>query len=236
MIRQDYLMRLLDQLAQALARVLSLRENEARGQALDFLNRESERLIGIDGAMLEILSPDAIRKTTASVEKGFVAARILEEISLISEEEGDHHRATAAAVKAFWLYAAAAQADASATDNTFRERIAGFGDACAERGLAEGDLLSLMAGYEMLGEFGRAEDALFALVEVARRPGDLLPVGRDFYARMAEHEDAELEKGGLPRNELQDGIDGFLARVQSRLSQIEIPDEAREAERAANSS
>ncbi len=228
-------MRLLDQLAQALARVLSLRENEARGQALDFLNRESERLIGIDGAMLEILSPDAIQKATASVEKSFVAARILEEISLISEEEGDRHRATAAAVKAFWLYAAAAQSDASAADNTFRERIAGFGDACAERGLDADDLRSLMAGYEMLGEFGRAEDALFALVEVAGNADDVLPVGRGFYARLAEHEDAELEKGGLPRNELQDGVDGFLARVQSRMSRKEIPDETGEADGAANS-
>ncbi|HPU86509.1 MAG TPA: DUF6483 family protein [Candidatus Latescibacteria bacterium] len=235
MIRQDYLMRLLDQLAQALARVLSLRENEARGQALDFLNRESERLIGIDGAMLEILSPDAIQKATASVEKSFVAARILEEISLISEEEGDRHRATAAAVKAFWLYAAAAQSDASAADNTFRERIAGFGDACAERGLDAADLRSLMAGYEMLGEFGRAEDALFALVEVAGNADDALPVGRGFYARLAEHEDAELEKGGLPRNELQDGVDAFLARVQSCMSRKEIPDETGEADGAANS-
>lgn len=199
-------MRLLDQLAQALARVLSLRDNNTPDEALGFLNRESERLIGIDGALLEVLTPDALRKMTASAEHTIVAARVLEEIALIREEQGLPHEATAAGVKSFALYAAAVQIDAAAADDGYRERIIGFGDACAERGLTADELRELMHGYEALGAYGRAEDALFALVDSVESPQELLLLGLDFYTRLNGKADDELADGGLPRSEIPDGI------------------------------
>ncbi len=218
MIRQDYLMRLLDQLAQALARVLSLRDNNTPEEALDFLRRESERLIGIEGGLLEVLPPDALRKMTASAEHAIVAARVLEEIALIREEQGQPHEATAAAVKAFALYAAVVHIDPTAADEAYRKRITAFGDACAERGPTPAELRDLMRGYEALGAFARAEDALFALLDSVESPQDYLSEGLDFYERLSEKSDEELAQGGLPRSEIPDGIEELQEKTGATAS------------------
>jgi hypothetical protein len=205
-IRQDYLMRLLEQLGQALARILSLRQNNAYDDAFTFLNRESERLIGIDGAMLEIVSTEAIQSTVRLPEKILVAARILEEIALIRDEQEKHGGATSAAVKAVGLYSGVVGIDSSLADDAYRERIVGFADACAERELTSDELHVLMTGYEILGAYGRAEDILFALLERSETPAPIVAEGAEFYTRLQQKTDDELVAGGLPRGEILDGV------------------------------
>jgi len=195
--------------------VLSSRENGSLDEALAFLNRESERLIGIDGSLLEMLPTDAATKLTVSGEHTIVAARVLEEIAQIREEQGEPDRATSAGVKAFALYAAAARMDPAAADGVYRKRIVSFGDACADRGLTEEELRALMQGYETLGAFSRAEDALFALLDIAASPRDVLDEGLGFYHRLYEKNDEELADGGLPRDEISDGIAELKRRAAS---------------------
>ena len=63
-----------------------------------------------------------------------------------------------------------------------------------------------MQYYEYLGEFGRAEDALFAMLEQEPANPALIDFGLAFYERLRRQTDASLEAGNLPRAEVEAGL------------------------------
>src|SRR5208282_6806370 len=74
----------------------------------------------------------------------------------------------------------------------------------------------LMHHYERTGEFAKAEDALFAMADVAPDNAELLEFGRQFYQRLLRKSDDSLAAGNLPRAEVQAGLAELDAR-QARL-------------------
>ena len=64
----------------------------------------------------------------------------------------------------------------------------------------------LMQHYERLGQFGRAEDALFAMLEQDPQNPGLAEFGLSFYERLLRQTDGNLESGNLPRAEVEAGL------------------------------
>ena len=64
----------------------------------------------------------------------------------------------------------------------------------------------LMRHYEQTGQFAKAEDALFSILEAA--PGDaaVIDFGLAFYDRILRQSDAMLTAGNLPRAEAEQGL------------------------------
>ena len=63
-----------------------------------------------------------------------------------------------------------------------------------------------MEHYERTGQFGKAEDALFAILD-SDVTGDLaLNFGISFYERLLGQSDARLIEGNLPRVEVEAGL------------------------------
>jgi tetratricopeptide (TPR) repeat protein len=61
--------------------------------------------------------------------------------------------------------------------------------------------------YEQGGTYSKAEDALFALLESAPGHADALGMGVAFYERLLALGDATLDAGGLPRAEVEAGLE-----------------------------
>ena len=59
--------------------------------------------------------------------------------------------------------------------------------------------------YEFIGEYSKAEDILFELVD-SKYP-DIISEGKNFFQRLSQKSDGELSAGNLPREELKIGID-----------------------------
>lgn len=74
----------------------------------------------------------------------------------------------------------------------------------------------LMHHYERTGAFGKAEDALFGLLETASGNAEVLDWGIAFYERLRGRSDAALAEGNLPRSELEAG----LAELQARRTAL----------------
>jgi hypothetical protein len=70
----------------------------------------------------------------------------------------------------------------------------------------------LMQHYERLGEFAKAEDALFSMIEAQPDNLGLLNFGVSFYHRLNDIGDQALTAGNLPRAELQTGLAQLVAR------------------------
>ena len=62
----------------------------------------------------------------------------------------------------------------------------------------------LILHYEREGAYADAEDMLFELID-AGHP-ELIPQGIELYERMLAKPDDELERGKLPRDEVEDGL------------------------------
>ena len=64
----------------------------------------------------------------------------------------------------------------------------------------------LMEHYERMGQFAKAEDALFAILEAEPNSTAALDFGKAFYERLQRQDDIRLEEGRLPREELEAGL------------------------------
>jgi hypothetical protein len=73
----------------------------------------------------------------------------------------------------------------------------------------------LMQHYERSGQFAKAEDALFAMLEAEPGKAGLVAFGVVFYERLQGQSDAALATGNLPRPELETG----LAELRKRLAE-----------------
>jgi tetratricopeptide (TPR) repeat protein len=64
----------------------------------------------------------------------------------------------------------------------------------------------LMHHYESTGEFAKAENALFALLDAEPENDALVEFGEAFYQRLLSRSDAALNAAELPRAEVQEGL------------------------------
>jgi hypothetical protein len=60
--------------------------------------------------------------------------------------------------------------------------------------------------YEQNGDFARAENVLFELLEEYGVTETVIPHGVAFYERLLARSDFELSSGGLPRDEVEAGL------------------------------
>jgi len=75
---------------------------------------------------------------------------------------------------------------------------------------------ALMQHYERTGQFAKAEDAFFSILEEQPDNAELLDFGIEFYKRLEGQPDDNLIVGGLPRDEVKSS----LAELQSRRTAI----------------
>jgi hypothetical protein len=70
----------------------------------------------------------------------------------------------------------------------------------------------LMLYYEHAGEFAKAEDELFAMLDAEPDNDTLKGFGITFYQRLLAQSDAALEAANLPRAEVEEGLKELQAR------------------------
>ena len=216
MLKNDYILRLIEQFVRVLERIIGLKERGALHEALEFLQAETRRIIGMDGAMLEMLSPDEIARALASPDRIYVAARVVEEMRDIHAKDDEHVRATALGVRAVRLYAKLGGDRGTFLADDSRKHAEGLAEQLATEALTDSERGDLLAAYEALGLYSLAEDTLFDMVEGASDPRTSVATGIDFYNRILSLPDAELEAGGLPRSEITDG----MAALRNRLARL----------------
>lgn len=74
--------------------------------------------------------------------------------------------------------------------------------------------INLISYNEKLGHFADAEDSLFKALEVVGNDPRLLKRGKDLYDFLRKQADARLEKGGLPRTEVEESYEEILERIE----------------------
>ena len=74
--------------------------------------------------------------------------------------------------------------------------------------------INLISFHEQMGSYADAEDALWKALDVAGNHEDILRRGLAFYENCRKQADNRLEKGNLPRQEVEDGLADLQQRIE----------------------
>ncbi len=213
MIRRDYILRMIEQFIQALRRIRSLKKEQLWSETAASLDEEFQRLIGegakaVTGLSQTELVARLIRGEPTQVvhTKTLLLVTLLQEAGDLATRLERPEEARACYLKGLHLllYALAAEEVHEMPD--FVPRIEVFVTRLQPSPLPLETSALLMQHYERTGEFAKAEDALFAMLEGEPDNPRLLQFGISFYRRLEGRSDASLEAGNLPRAEVEAGL------------------------------
>jgi hypothetical protein len=219
MIRRDYILRMIEEFFQALARIKSLKSARQWREADASIDQEFQRLIGMDAQNVARLSETELlaglirgEATLAVPEKTLLLATLLKEAGDVFAEERRQEDSRTSYLKGLHLLLDTLGRGEVFESPQFVPKVEEFVVALGDDPLPLETEARLMQHYERTGEFGKAEDALFALLDAEPENAPLLELGISFYRRLESQSDVQLNDGNLPRAEVEAGLADLNSR------------------------
>ncbi|SFI89409.1 hypothetical protein SAMN02799624_02539 [Paenibacillus sp. UNC496MF] len=208
MFQRDFFMRMIQQMGEAAGVIMGLRQQRKHEEALLVIDDLLDRQFRMNGKLIRQLSDaDLVRMMTTN---GVVETANLSGVALLMKEEaailselGRTDQAYPIELKAFHLFMRLALLDAPAMLRTPSEEAEELAGRLGEYELPGATKLLMLEWYEGDRRYDEAENMLHELLE----DGALTRAEAvDFYSRLLLLPDESLEAGGLPRDEVLDGL------------------------------
>jgi hypothetical protein len=218
MYRRDYLLRMIERLAQIIARILEQKDLKSADDVLLEIDRAGRMFAGLDRTMISSFSTEDLislmhaggtfdtNKCLAIAELQYAEGLVHETCHNESEWKLRFQRSLR-----FLLEAVTEDLNipAGAYDERIRILVQKLHDTVPPPALQK----RLFHYYEGRGEFAKAEDVLYELLET--NPEESQNDGIVFYKRLLLKTDDELDRGNLPRKEIEDGLLKILSIGQT---------------------
>lgn len=221
MLKQDYILRMIEQLAQVFGRLMA----RTRSEDPAVIHREIEEalkdLTGLDFDVLDSLPLPAVLSILKSHSEPN-PARILAIAecsflrSQLADTSGQSDTALRTRVTALTLYLETLALFRHEKLASAIQRTDELINDLQAYDLPKETLLRLFRYNAVEGRFAQAENALFEMLDRDSVDGTLFDEGKAFYRRLLTLEDPELEAGNLPRDEVVDGQSEFEAASDVR--------------------
>lgn len=226
MIRRDYIIRMIEEFFQALSRIKLHKSEQQWQEAEGSIDQEFQRLIGVDGQAAAQLSETELlaravqgEPTLAVREKILILATLLKEAGDVLMEQGRNAEGLTSHLKGLHLLLDTLGRGEVFECPQFVPKVEEFMTALRASELPLETHARLMQHYERTGEYAKAEDALFAMLEAAPDNAPLIDLGISFYRRLELQSDRILDEGNLPRTE----VDTSLADLNARKDALYRP-------------
>jgi tetratricopeptide (TPR) repeat protein len=222
MLRRDYLLQMIQEFTQALARIGSLKKGQHWNEASEVLDAEFQRLIGAGPQAVARLSETELLArlmqdgpTQVMHQKTLILTALLTEAGDVAVAQDRLEESRECYLKALHLLLDILARGEVSEFPEFVPKVEMLREALQGAPLPVGTHARLMQHYERAGEFARAEDALFAMLDAEPDNDAIVEFGIVFYQRLLTHRDATLNESKLPRAEVHEG----LRELQSRRKQ-----------------
>jgi hypothetical protein len=220
MIRQDYILRMIEQLRRVLASITALKEQRRWQEVTGTLDEQFRQLVGASAAEAVGLSDaELMARLLQGESTQFVRDKTRFLIALF-KEAGDAAAAQDHKEESRTFYLKGLDlllglgSDAETPD--FVPGVEIFLSALADDPLPARTQATLMRHYEQTGAFAKAEDVLFDLLETDPESVAIVNFGIAFYERLRSQSDTALANGNLPRQEVEAGLAELRKRRHRR--------------------
>jgi len=218
MIRNDYIVRMIEEFAEALRRIRALKNEQRHGEASLLTEEELKRITGIDSqALLKLSETELIAHLIESDaahgvrEKMFFVTTLLKEAGDLAAAEGRIDDSRACYLKGLHLLLDSLARGDDFEQPEFVPKVDLFVNTLEE--IPPQTCALLMQHYERTGQFAKAEDALFTILDSDASNDYALNFGIAFYERLLGRTDTQLEDGNLPRAEVEAGLQELRGRA-----------------------
>jgi len=196
-----------------LSRLQAFKKGERWEEADTLLGGEFQRLVGMGAEAVATLSETELLARLIQGEPTQVVHTKTLLLTTMLKEAGDvaAARNDVAECRSYYLKGLHLLLDTLARAEPcefpdFVPRIEAFLAALGPEPLPVSTQARLMQHYELLGDFAKAEDALFAMLETEPNHPGLVDFGLAFYERLRGRSDASLAAGNLSRPEVEAGL------------------------------
>ena len=219
MIRRDYILRMIEQFLQVLSKIKGLKKGELWQPAAAALDEEFQKLAGKNAEAVARLSETELlallirgEPTQAIHTKTFMLVALLKQAGDVAAVQERFEESRNCYLKGLHLLMNALDPAEVNEIPEFVPKVEEFKSALGSELLPLSTQARLMQHYERIGDFAKAEDALFAMVEGEPENRAILDLGLLFYERLMGRSDASLDEGNLPRSEVEAGLTDLRAR------------------------
>jgi hypothetical protein len=221
MIRRDYFIRMVQELTQALSRVVFLKRAGEFARASQEIERTLAKFWKLTPEQIEAFSLEQwleqCRQEEGPMgEKLIALADLFREHAELQAAETPAENSPALLSKqrtsaiALGLYLEAVASPETIISTELLNKIEKLVEQTRRSRLPAEVLKRLLAYYETRGMLDKAEDVLFDCLD---KNADAAAPGLAFYERLRTKSDEELERGGLPRAEVEEGRQELLSRT-----------------------
>ncbi|WP_410512350.1 DUF6483 family protein [Paenibacillus sp. BR2-3] len=220
MFRRDYILRMVEDMTQMIAKVLTLRQERKTTEALWEIDELLNRHFRLNSRLLNSLSVEDIIDMFRmggglEADKLQGVARMLQEEAVIYREKKEEYAAVSGRMKALHLYL---YADLHGADRKLLQIKQEIDKVMAEVAAYRLPLKTehlLLPYLESTGHYGKAEDCLYRLLDQGE---DVAHKGCELYQRLLLIDPDDLERGNLPLAEVQQGREEWL-RATARVKE-----------------
>jgi hypothetical protein len=213
---------MIEELAEALARIRSLKLGRRWAEASDDLDVEFKKIAGAGAAAIARLSETELLArimrdgpTHLMRDKTLALAALLTEAGDVAAAQDRHEESRECYVKALYLLLDVLGRDEVFECPEFVPRVEVLVNALKGAQLPVPTHAMLMQHYERTGEFAKAEDELFAMLDAGPDNDRIVEFGITFYQRLLAQSDATLTAANLPRVEVEEGLKQLQLRTPS---------------------
>lgn len=217
MINKDYLLRMAEKVGRALATIIGLRKYNKDEEALIYIDDLLLKTVGLTSRFLNSLSEEMLVKTisplgTLNVEACLWIASLLKAEGEIYESQDNAQASYYRYHKALYLFLTLVLHEPIADDSDVYGNINILVNKLEDYELPTATKTLLFGYYEQSGNYARAEDTLFDLLETDaedRQTSPLRERAQAFYMRLRAKSDADLLNGNFSHEEVEEGITQF---------------------------
>ncbi|CAM3030704.1 DUF6483 domain-containing protein [Paenibacillus sediminis] len=212
--RRDYLIRMFEDMTTMVAKVFGLKQEQKYIEAIWELDDLMRKFFGLNSKLINSLPPEDIIEMlrvggVVEVDKLQTLARLLKEEADVFLAKNELDEGIVRLMKSLHLYLYAALHGADLELQDLPQQIAELKERLKGYELPVKSEKLVLQYEEQQGHFDLAENALYRLLDRhAASPAEAIA----FYERLLQYSDEQLEQGGLPRDEVEEGRNAMLQR------------------------
>ncbi|HLX40706.1 MAG TPA: DUF6483 family protein [Ktedonobacteraceae bacterium] len=211
MINKDYILRIAERFGKELAILLHLRERSQFEEALIHMDDLYLNSLGLTIGFVNSISEEVLLTLISTLgamdsEKCLWVALLLKTEGDIYDDQGKSDEAYYRYVKSLYFSIEVVLHTTNLDGLTILNEIEDMLNILEEYELPLKTKNQLFRYYERLGNYDKAEDALFDIAEMKNDNFNMLASGTTFYERLLSKSNADLAAGNFSREEAKEGL------------------------------